>query len=235
MMRKILLMLGLLLPTIVLAENNAANLNWSPENVSTKAAVQPDPIKTVNYQDENRGYVYVGFDLGYVNNHYNNWWQKYESDVFAPTTTESDGFAGRIKMGVKFNQYFALELGLLISPKVKFNNISFNGSGNGPDETFRQNILDTSVKLSLPLKDKIQLFAQTGLGGVFRYDLKATYHGHTNVDDTDIAAQTTFILGGGVNYDISRHFLLDLLYLHYFASSDFPGTDFLAAGLAYKF
>lgn len=192
----------------------------------TQSNVQTKP----NHQ---KSYFYVGLDLGYADNHYDGWWQEYIDKYYIPKTVDSSGFAGRIKFGAVLNQYIGMEFGALFSPKIAFNDISGKYSLVKEDESFNQTIFDLLLRGTYPIKD-FEFIVKTGIATSYQYNFKASSGGYDYVSD-DISAQTTWALGGGFGYHLSQHVLAELTYMHYFAMSDYPGTDFVAAGISFKF
>jgi|GEM_PF-7101883 len=224
-MKKNILISCLLLTTTAFAENN---------NKSVEKTISLETIQQQNHS-EKKTFVYLGLNLGLTNTNYNySWWDDLSLRIeslkqYTPASIEHGGLGGRLKLGINFNQYIGLEGGYLIAPQVKFNRISyFYGLFDAGDESFNQNILDLSLKLSIPFSQKFQLFGQTGIGYVMQSSSGLFIEPGSGL---------TLIFGGGIGYNINKNWLLDLSYLHYLQQTgmDFPGTDFASVGITYKF
>lgn len=180
--------------------------------------------------DKNENGFYAGVQLGYADMHYDSDWLTQDSYFTSVDSVDSKGMAGRIHIGYDFNKYFALEMGYLILPKVKFNNIN----NLKIDESFTQNILDFFAKGTLSLNYGFDLYAKAGLAGVRRGDIEVS-SGGTTLKSDDTNNKTVGAFGIGADYRITDHIFVDAGYTRYLGTGDLKPTDFVALGIAYRF
>jgi opacity protein-like surface antigen len=176
---------------------------------------------------------YVGAQAGYAYLHYPKSWLTDDPNFISVGSVDNKGFASRVHVGYDFNQYFAMEMGYIYLPRIKFNDITISG-GSGINESFRQSVIDFLAKGTLPLNGGFDLYGKAGIASVNRDDLEATAGGVTvksNVKDT----KTVAALGVGMDYRLINNLVADLGYMHYFNSGDLEATDFIGLGIAYRF
>ena len=181
----------------------------------------------------NQGF-YVGVQAGYANMNYKKSWLTDNSNIASVGSVDKSGFSGRFFGGYNFTPYVAVEVGYLMLPKVKFNNILLSGQTVRVDESFRQSIFDAVVKGTLPLSDGYDLYAKAGYASVHRDDLEASSGGVTVQSNTDNVTNVP-VVGAGASYHFTQNVIADISYMRYFNSGDLEATDFGGAGVIYQF
>jgi outer membrane autotransporter protein len=189
-------------------------------------------LQSGQYDNENKG-IYLGTQLGYANLNYDDGMLTGDPNISSVGSVDKTGAALRLFFGYQFNQYIATELGVVALPKVKFNDITYNGI-SGISESFNQTIVDLVAKGILPLKYNFSLYGKAGVASVLRDDVEVSAGGTTtkaNNSDT----KTVPVLGAGVSYNFTQHVAADLSYMRYFGSGDLKPVDLGLLGISYLF
>lgn len=187
--------------------------------------------------------AYVGGQLGWGDIHQGN----FATPTIGTTTHDNfkdTGLAGRVFGGYQFNQNLAAEAGY-----TKFHNATANATttvaGIGTvttNGTIKTDAFDIVGKGILPLQNGFSVYGK--LGAAY---LRET--GHINVTRTvgnasvsaSASADAHKVLptfGAGGTYDITQNLAADVSWMHIQmvgSSSKLANTDFVGAGLTYKF
>lgn len=199
------------------------------------------------YLDTNFGYALVN-------------WDHYGAGVLNPVGTGSvlkngkGGFSWGGDFGYLFTQYLAFEVGAYDLPTVRG---TVNGNINsraappiipspGPVKV-RSWLLYFAPKIILPIWHKFQIYGKAGLAERFVYytgsgvdGAQAQAAGTANfVNDHSVLS---VVLGTGMQYWFTRHWVMNVQYLHFTAPSNrrefsakTPVSNLVLAGVGYKF
>ncbi len=194
--------------------------------------------------------VYVGLDVGYAVDQWNNL-SGINDLYFTPSTvtidTSQDKVGYRGFLGYMFNSVWALELGYAI-----FNNNSITVTDSvaqpaPPHVVFgrsvKTNVLDLLLRASIPLNNNFSVYTKAGLGYMSSLNVPDLTHPpsgpgpelrHQNRTHVNVA------FGLGVLYRIAPHWAADLSWLHYsgnlnIGASFQPEIDYFSLGLAVIF
>jgi OOP family OmpA-OmpF porin len=133
-------------------------------------------------------------------------------DLGIPQTTEKSSTAFKVFGGVRFNDYFALELGYVDLGKFK---VKYNGGGAGTAELdYQVSGIAVSGIGSLPVTQDFSLFGRVGAfastaklslanaSGALAANLAAA---GITAGSSDTANATTLLYGAGVQYDFTKN------------------------------
>lgn len=174
--------------------------------------------------------VYVGFQPGYANMHYDKKWFFGNDSSGTVGSINNSGLAGRLYLGYDFNKNFGVETGYILLPKIKFNNIYFSKA----NFSFNQNVFDFFAKLTMPLQYDIDIYGKAGVAMVVRDDAELSYEGQT-AESNSIDRKTVPVIGIGADYGFNDHVFADLSYMRYFEQDDVKPIDFIGIGVVYRF
>jgi len=154
---------------------------------------------------------------------------------------DNDGFAGRAYGGYQFNKYISLEGGYTQYADTKITNLY---GISGSDETLHQGALDGVVKLTVPIAERVHLYAKGGGAYVFGQGINdangepvssgstllstASYH-KVNND----ALRPTY--GFGIGVDMTNHISTDLMWSHIVGGNHIHDTYLTTLGVSYHF
>ena len=184
--------------------------------------------------------AYIGGAMGWGDIH-----QKGLTDFSTNNGSDSDGVAGRVFAGYKFNKNIALESGF-----TKFSNFNPTGSDSDPfagtvnvNGTIKSYALDLVVKGILPLQQGISLFATAGAAYLnetasVSYNMASAYYNYSGRGkESANAVLPTF--GLGASYDLTNNLAAEVSWSHIQVldntTSNLANTDFVGAGLSYHF
>jgi len=187
------------------------------------------PLYAAHYQNTFQSGIYLGLQFGYADFNYSKTWLTKKSGFTSVGSVDTKNYAGRFFAGYAFNQYASLELGYLLAPKVKFENIN-NQNVSG---SFTQYVGDLSGKLTLPIGHLFGIYVRGGAAYVHRDELAPNLTSGTA--SVSASNKATPVVGIGINTYIKQHYYIDLSYMRYLKTGDLPRMDFYSLGLAYKF
>ncbi|NNM58189.1 MAG: outer membrane beta-barrel protein [Legionellales bacterium] len=147
---------------------------------------------------------------------------------------QNDAFAARLYLGYQFNKYFAAEFAYDYFGTVTFDNID-NISGSSAD--IRQQGLDLTAKVMLPITKQFDVFA---LGGLSYRGAKAQ-NISTTADKLGLDAgggtQYAFspIYGLGADYNFNDAWGLDLAWRRFIQKDNLSQVSLATAGVSYHF
>ena len=141
---------------------------------------------------------------------------------------KNSGFASSAYFGYDINHYFAVELGYLYLPTVKYTN------GPKSDVNISNHAFATNIMGKYPVGEGFSVYAK--LGGAL---VRAKQTGGSHDDQTQNA--TVFAYGGGIDYVFANvgGLHLDLNYYHTnkknTKSIDVPAQNIATVGIRYQF
>ncbi len=175
--------------------------------------------------------LYVSGQVGYAETHMNS---KLPSPVGVDLA--NNGLAGRLAMGYKINQNFAIEVGYLQLQQ---------GKAIGKDDTAynKQNAIDIAGKGTIPLTHNVNLYGKVGVAYLTtRLEDKLAQDGNSvTLDNNNLygIAKHKWApeVAVGMGYDITPNVTVDTSFTHIQPmGSKRPGNiDFLAVGVGYNF
>jgi OmpA-OmpF porin, OOP family len=177
--------------------------------------------------------LYVSGQVGYANTHINS---RIQNPI--EIALKNDGLAGRLALGYKLNQNFAIEVGYLQLQEASINEDKSATLSN------KQNALDVLGKASLPVTHNVNLYGKLGVA-YLTTKLERNYNvvpGITATQDYNAVLgidRHTWApeVAVGMGYDITPQVSVDTSFTHIHPiGSQRPGNvDYLAVGVGYTF
>lgn len=219
-------------------QNNKASHATSAKRTSKPATEKfqetrdntPAPIQTISVPRVSEVPVgtYITGQMGYTDTHMKNqvpfgW-------------LDNNGLAGRLALGYKLNQNFAMEVGFLQLQDGK-TKVDQNGFIN---KTSNQYAIDVAGKGILPLANNVNVYGKVGVA-YLTTRIQANIPGETsvNINDAYGIAKHKWApeVAVGMSYDITPNVSVDTSLTHIQPlGNDRPGNiDFLAVGVGYTF
>ena len=192
--------------------------------------------------------VYLGLDLGLATSQSV---LQLNSNVNSPVSIgqSSQGGLG-LTAGYDFTKNIATEIGYLyISPSASSASISDSFGFASLSVSSSNQYLTANVKGTLPLNDKFSLFGKFGMGANFA---SVNMSGNSSLgslsDHSSNSTNLAFLLGTGIEWNVTKEFSLHLADSYYIASApsisdtnasqnsfSFGNTNFISVGASYNF
>ncbi len=157
----------------------------------------------------------------------------------AKVDVDNDGIAGRVYLGYQFNKYLSLETGYTQYSDTEVNNIA---GFSGTDLSLYEGAIDAVGKFSLPITQRINLYAKGGAAYVMAQNVKSSANiaktGFLNYEaDFDYSTNNVDefrpTYGFGVSFDITKRLSTDLSWSQIVGGNNIPTTNFTSLGLAF--
>lgn len=191
---------------------------FAQEDSQTRLLTEFSPFLSKAYFNVNLGGIYYPFKEEYLNQGFNS------------TGTTLNSFSGRILLGYKFKETWALQFGVM-RPAIWFtyNDIEYDGQKS----SVLINLWSLSVKKNIKLYKDIDLFGEVGVGNLTRIGI---YNKFTETSIYDDTHYITPVFGLGLQYKLSKKWdiLWSSLYLPEYESKKQPYTFQMTLGATYN-
>ncbi|NNM58351.1 MAG: outer membrane beta-barrel protein, partial [Legionellales bacterium] len=156
------------------------------------------------------------------------------------TDVDNGNLGARAYLGYQFNKYLSLESGYTQYSHTDVNNID---GVRGADLSLYQGAIDAVAKVSLPLTQKINIYAKGGAAYVMTQGVDSSVY--VNVQPNQINANLDYgtknidefrpTYAVGVSYDLTQHLSTDVSWSQIVGGNDIATSNFASLGLSYHF
>lgn len=215
-------------------QNQAIASQQSKAVAPTEVIKNSQPMQSISFARQGGlpAGLYVSGQVGYADTH-----MKSQLPPKLSSSLANDGLAGRLAMGYKLNQNFAVEVGYLQLQE---------GKETIADGTLfnKQNAIDVVGKGILPITHNVNLYGKLGVAYLTtklddEYTTASGLPATNNLNGQLGIARHTWApeVAVGMGYDITPNVSVDTSFTHIHPmGSDRPGNiDFLAVGVGYTF
>lgn len=153
----------------------------------------------------------------------------------------NDGFAGRGYLGYELSKYFSLEGGYTQYATTKVSNVY---GISGQDEALHQGAVDGVVKATMPINQRLSVFAKAGEAYVFGEKVTDATGTVSSTNPNQLQSVTytkenvdTFrpTYGLGMGFKLTHRVSMDFTWSHIASGADIQDTQLLTLGFAYHF